>query len=280
MERKASRHHSRQLAALVIGVVTALLVLHTFFGDEVRVDNTTVLLLVVIVLVPYLPWITRIKFGDFEAEIGREEIKEIEKNLKASGSQPSTRPPADEELETVREISHSDSPVAFLKIRIAIEKRLRMLTDIYDPDRKDRTYQGVNAMVANLVRKEVIDRQLAEALRSVTAVVNRAVHGENIQSDNVDEIIDLSFRAIYSLDGLVIERALNTMKTKIIEQEAVEAKRNAEYEVETIAPYVQNPEKRTYAMNQAELAAFLEGYDEYAEFLVSLKESKKPVDRL
>lgn len=39
----------------------------------------------------------------------------------------------------------------------------------------------------------------------------------------------------------------------------------------TVVPYVDNPEQRVYVLNQDELDAFLEGYSEFAEFMVRLE---------
>lgn len=263
----------RNFTRVSIGVVSILLLLHTFFNKHLTIDNTTVLLLVVVLLIPFLPWVTRIKYGDFEAEIGREEIREIKNDLDKTAQQPSNASPArKDELESLRELIHTDATVALLKIRLAIEERLRSLMIAYEPERsKERT--NISPMVHILKHAGVMDDQLASAIRGVASVANRALHGESIAEANLDDVVDIALRVIRSLDSLVFERAMQSMHTKHVEANTVEHKMNATYEIVTIVPYTDSPEQRTYHMNQAELDAWLENYADYAEFIVSVREA-------
>ena len=60
-------------------------------------------------------------------------------------------------------------------------------------------------------------------------------------------------------------------ETEKIAPEEEELFRNALYKVITIVPYVENPEKRIYTLNQDQLDEFLEAYNEYAEYLISIE---------
>jgi hypothetical protein len=268
-------HHGKLFSALLIVAIFALLVLHTFF-DHLHIDNTTVFLLLLIILIPYLPWITRIKFGDFEAEIGRKEIEQIGDKLDASQQQPTPNSTMGEELENIREQGQQDPQVALLKVRVAIEKRLRALLSVYLPGKEDTKFYSAGPMVWELRQADVLDEQLAGALEDVISVANRAVHGENITTQNAESIIDISLRAIRSLDTLLFDKALSSMKTKVIKPEIAKGRQEATYQVITTVPYVDSPEERTYIMNQAELDAFLESYSDYAEFLVSVQSVSPP----
>ena len=46
--------------------------------------------------------------------------------------------------------------------------------------------------------------------------------------------------------------------------------RNAQYRLTTLVPLVDKPLKNVYIVDQEELDEFLEGYNEYAEFVVEL----------
>lgn len=46
---------------------------------------------------------------------------------------------------------------------------------------------------------------------------------------------------------------------------------DARYKVVTVTPYVEEPEKKIYLVNQQELDKLLDGYIEYAEFVVSVE---------
>lgn len=44
----------------------------------------------------------------------------------------------------------------------------------------------------------------------------------------------------------------------------------AKYRVTTLVPLVNNPVKNVYVVDQEELDEFLEGYNEYAEFIIEI----------
>ncbi|MFC1588849.1 hypothetical protein ACFL3P_01105 [Pseudomonadota bacterium] len=66
-------------------IALALLVSHSFKVTTLSVDSTSILLLVVMLISPFVAAIKKIKFGDFEAEIDPKEIQRIksdaEKNI-------------------------------------------------------------------------------------------------------------------------------------------------------------------------------------------------------
>src|SRR5437762_10796566 len=66
---------------LLLGL--GMLAAHTFSFDRVKVDNTSIILLVVILLSPFISAITRIKYGDFEAEIDPKEVQKIKNEVSA-----------------------------------------------------------------------------------------------------------------------------------------------------------------------------------------------------
>lgn len=62
------------------------------------------------------------------------------------------------------------------------------------------------------------------------------------------------------------------IETKIITNAEVDIYRSSRYEVITIIPLTENPKKKIYILNPEELDEFLEGYGEYAEFVISVKQ--------
>lgn len=102
-------------------------------------------------------------------------------------------------------------------------------------------------------------------------MANRAIHGESVSKKDVVKLVNISSRIIIELENVVIDHALNSEKIKKIKDEKVEASSNAQYKLTTIVPYVKNPEEKIYILNQMELDAFLEGYNETAEFIINLE---------
>ena len=68
-----------------------MLLAHTFSFNVVKVDNTSIILLLVIFLSPFISAITKIKYGDFEAEINPKEVQKIKNELSALSTNPSLR---------------------------------------------------------------------------------------------------------------------------------------------------------------------------------------------
>ena len=91
-----------------------MLVAHTFSFDRVKVDNTSIILLLVILVSPFISAITRIKYGDFEAEIDPKEVQKIKNEISAqavNANEP-TQTPRLKKQSIV--LARSSSPIQFL----------------------------------------------------------------------------------------------------------------------------------------------------------------------
>ena len=73
------------------------------------------------------------------------------------------------------------------------------------------------------------------------------------------------------LQQLYTERVLRPVEKVVIPSEEVDGYAAARYRVTTIVPLVDNPTRNTYILDQSELDSFLEGYEEYAEFIVGVE---------
>lgn len=67
------------------------------------------------------------------------------------------------------------------------------------------------------------------------------------------------------------DRILSPTESRVITQEEVDRYMGARYRVTTVVPLVDKPTQNTYLLDQGELYSFLEGYEEYAEFLVAIE---------
>lgn len=54
-----------------------LLVIHSLPGQKVIVDSTSVILVLIVFLSPFVSAVRKIKFGEFEAEIDPKEVQRI-----------------------------------------------------------------------------------------------------------------------------------------------------------------------------------------------------------
>lgn len=254
-------------------IIIAMMLIHGLFDEYFKIDNVTVLLLLMLILLPYFHLIRKIKYGNFEAEIGSDEIRKIEKGIEELPEKSEEDVIDSWKIDYLEELVENDPQLALAKVRIEIEKRLRSLEEIYLSKNKIFFHSGINGIIKRLKKNEIIKSSLATSLNDVISVANRAIHGESVSKKDVVKLVNISSRIIIELDDVVIDHALNSGKIKKIKEEEVEFYSNAQYKLTTIVPYVENPEERTYTLNQMELDAFLEGYNETAEFIINLEKS-------
>jgi hypothetical protein len=65
---------------------------------------------------------------------------------------------------------------------------------------------------------------------------------------------------------------MKPIESRVITNDEVEIYRSSKYRVTTITPLMKNPKMNVYLFKQDEIGEFLEGYGEYAEFIVSVEQ--------
>jgi hypothetical protein len=64
------------------------------------------------------------------------------------------------------------------------------------------------------------------------------------------------------------------IESKSIESGEVDIYMSSKYRVRTIIPFKQHPVMNVYLFTKEELNTFLEGYDQHAEFIVSVEQAE------
>jgi len=72
-----------------------------------------------------------------------------------------------------------------------------------------------------------------------------------------------------------IEQIVKESKSIVISNALEKKYYDGTYELVTIIPYVENAIKRTYILSREELESFLDGYENYNEYVFSIKKLKK-----
>jgi hypothetical protein len=75
---------------------------------------------------------------------------------------------------------------------------------------------------------------------------------------------------LYELSSYLDEYKYKPTESKKVGQDDIEKYRNAHYRITTLVPLVNDPIKNVYVVDQEELDEFLEGYNEYAEFIIEV----------
>jgi hypothetical protein len=262
---------------LVLIVAVVMLVAHGFGVRRFVVDNTSLVLLILVLLSPFVAAIKKIKIGEFEAEIEPEEVRRAARQAEKAVPEPSLNDTSEPESRAkgaaIRTLAETDPVVALAKLRIEIEAKLRRL---HDRPKQDIPLGITSAPLARVIRDLAtagdIDPKLSSALRSVVAICNRAIHGEDIREVDARQIIDAGIDLIEDLDRRIREDAtVHPLEKSVITPGELDGFRNARYRLTTIIPLVDKPERHVYVMTQDELDTFFDGYSEFAEFAVALE---------
>lgn len=262
---------------IVLFISIILLVIHTFNLFSLNVDSTSIVLLILILISPFITSIKKLKYGEFEAEINSEEIQKIKNEVETIIEDKIDSENISliyKEIESIIELSNSDKIMALAKIRIELEK---LLIRFYSSITLDAKRLPLSKHVVELVNLGAISKKIGKSLNEVISICNRAIHGEYINENDSDIIITLGIDLIEEIHWLIKEQSSTgtIISEEIISDNQVEYFRDEIfYEITTIIPLVKNPKKITRKMTQNQFEDLLENYQEYAEFVVSVKELK------
>jgi hypothetical protein len=259
----------KKLITVIFLFNALILFVHIFKVPFVAIDNTTILLMVLVLITPFASQIQKIKWGDFEAELPKE-IKKLTENVKViekRDKEPDVVPKMDDIEKALNELVKKDKILAFAKLRIEIELRLKKLF-VYSED--NRIY-GIRGMTNTLAATGVIDNQLRNLINDITSILNRVIHGEAIPAEvDIDSVIEAGIAILNELDFVFYDNFVEPGLTKIISKKELKKYMDAKYEVTTVVPLEEKPYVNKRTLNQQQLNSFLEGYDEYTEFLVKI----------
>lgn len=262
---------------LVLVVAVAMLVAHSLGIQRIVVDNTSLVLLVLVLLSPFVAAIKKIKIGEFEAEIEPQEVRRVAQQAEKSLPEPSpdaTIPPeVGATAAAIKALAETDPVIALAKLRIELESRLRRLHHRVGSDaHPQRRPVALTHLIRDLVAKEEFGSEFGAALRDVIAICNRAIHGEDIRDVDARQIVDTGVDLLEALERNVRDyAATHPVETSIVTPAQRDDLQNGRYRLTTIVPLVDNPERRVYELTQDELNSFFDAYPEFAEFVVALE---------
>jgi hypothetical protein len=266
---------------ILLSAALLLLVSHTISFNPVKVDHISVILLLVIFLSPFLSAIKKIKIGDFEAEIDPSEVKRIREDVSKVASSTKTEqiPEIETTIRTIKSLLDSDPVLALAKLRLELEKSLN---HIFRATRKGEPHDHfipVGKLAQILASEELIPKDLANTTRQVVAVCNRAMHGEDIRHRDATSVVESASFLLYELSSYLDEYKYKPSESAEVSQSEIDEYKRAQYRLTTLVPLADRPLKNVYIVDQEELDEFLEGYNEYAEFIVELISVKPDITK-
>lgn len=252
-------------------ITLVLLSVHVLSIKRLLVDNTTLILLCILIISPLSLGLKKIKFGNFEAELMANEVKEIANEtskVKNDIKQDFELNIRENIIDDIYKLSEQDYIMALVKLRIELENISNKICN------KLNQYENIKNIslrqkIDILFKNKIIDKRIANLLIKVISICNKAIHCEEIEKedalivlDNGTWLLSLLFNSIQS------EKPVDS---KIIKREELDNYYSQKYIVKTIIPYLNDSKKNTYIMTQDELSEFLDYYSEYAEFIIEVR---------
>ena len=117
---------------LVSLITFVLLIIHTFSISDIKIDNITLALLLLLLISPFISQIKKIKWGELEAEIDPKEIQKVKDvvdakiSLSISNSK-NGEPPipeAEEIFKNIMTMVETDYILALAKLRIVLVQKV------------------------------------------------------------------------------------------------------------------------------------------------------------
>jgi len=262
---------------IVFLIALVLLASHLLAWEQIKIDSTTLILLAILLLSPFIEQIRRIRVGEFEAEIAPTEVKRVKSEVDRRLGTSETPKPLAPDIRTIAEdlldLLDKDYVLALAKLRMELERTLNRLYVLSTPNDKQRTQLGLNRLVSELVRSEVLPTQLSGPIREVFYLCNRAVHGEQVRPDDARSIVGIGIQVLEHINSIVKEFMVKPIETNTISSTEAQAYMDAKYRVTTVVPLVENPVLNVRILDQEGIDALIEGYEEYAEFLVGIEKT-------
>lgn len=264
----------RHIWWMTLIISLAMLVGHTFSVNAITIDSTSIILLAIIAFSPLISTIRKIKIGDVEAEINSEEVERVKEKVETEVKQSVNEngdPDRPEFHKEILKLAETDSVLSLAKIRIEIERSISRLSRIANIMSDIPINRSLGQQIIVLSKKEIVPKGLAESTLDVIRICNRAIHGEDIKPKDAIDIVIAGLSILADLNDIVGELSLKPKEEKIISREEVEMYRDAKYKITSVIPLVENPKFNVRILDQEGLDELLEGYNEYAEFIVGIE---------
>lgn len=259
----------RYIPYTIFLIVLILLVSHLFNLSSFNIDNTTILLIVLLFVAPLSGSLRKIKFGEFEAEIQPEEVKQIETEVRNLPQDENTPPyEINYTVEDIYSALQNDHVLALAKLRIELEKTIDKIILLRDANYHKKSLQFA---IRYLESKDIIDRKTIAPIKDVIAICNRAIHGEDVKKTTAESIVNIGVDLLKKLHKTYYELVSKPTNSEEITPGQRDNFANSKYHVTTVVPLVGGPYINRYIFNQEQLDQFLANYDEFAEFLIEIK---------
>lgn len=185
----------------LVSLGALLLALTHIIWPQLAIDSIA-LALIVIAILPWLaPLIKSLELpGGWKVEF--QELQKAASRAESAGLL-AAEPSQKEAAFSFQSIATRDPNLALAGLRIEIEKRLALLTEIHGLN--SRRPMGVGQALRALAQAEVLTNEERSILADMVNMLNAAVHGAEVDSRAANWAIEIGPRLLTSLDERVSE---------------------------------------------------------------------------
>ena len=258
-------------------IVTAILLIgHVLQTEKLKIDNVTIMLLLILVFCPLISRVTKIKFLDFEAEIDSEEVRQVKREVeeKVVAERGGDLSVLDTQFisDRITSLSSREPILALAELRIELEKVVSLMHSRIFLQHKSKKVRSLMKMISELSENESLSKNLASSLQKVISICNRAIHGDDIRTNDAISIVETGTRL---LEVLRQSRFGEDSEYKIIDKSVIDKHMQAHYRITTLIPYVDAPVEKVKVLDQEGLYDFFEHYTDFAEFVIDIRKIDK-----
>lgn len=286
-QRFSSERDLRDDLPRVVALVAAIVFVdHVFDFGFMSIDWLGIGLLVLIGFAPYLSHLRKLALGEFEVELGSE-IERVEKKQKS-------REQAEDDQESIEDDSEADhtesengyhprdqkmrkrlisriddSPsIAVSEVRSTIARYLNLIAEA---NGIDVDYQDDELLALRLMTTGNLDQSSGEFAVEVLDLCDDALKGPAVSPKDAEKIVELGVDVVSQLRTIYHRNIMDPIEQEVISREESQSYRDGKYRVKTVIPLLEEPKMVVRELDQAGINALLEGYHEFAEFIVDVE---------
>lgn len=182
--------------------IVAVIFINGFWPDNFKVSRFTIVLLFLLAIPLVGPYLRRAKgfFGEFEF---KDDLKEAEKHVAKSEEKKTESRELQSEViypfetfstHTPRELLAADPSLALAALRIEIERVLLHAVQTLVDTGEQTSRLGIIQLTDILSKCNYLNPEQTAAIRKITGICNKAVHGIDISEEDAATVINLTER--------------------------------------------------------------------------------------
>lgn len=189
--------------------ILGLIIVDLAYAQADVITLPIVALILVLLILPYVQYIQRLRWGPFEAELGQQ-IAEVQESVRRLPDEESPETTDRQEIvaQHLYNILEDDPKVAVAALWIELEETLR---NVLSQDDENKTV-SFSVLLKEIDKSNIISEDMESNIRSIRELRNKALHGGEITRKDAEQIIEIGLEVLsrlYKYADLSDEEGLN-----------------------------------------------------------------------